>query len=1597
MAKSVVFIDSEVGVEDKIIYDLGAVRSDRAEFHGASVQAFCAFIANADFLCGHNIVYHDMKYLGPYLGKNASAPCIDTLYLSPLLFPQRPYHSLLKDDKLQSDELNNPLNDAKKAEKLFYDEVSAFQRLSSAKKQIFCCLLYPFPEFKGFFDYVNFVPYRSNVYKLIENEYAGKICENADVEMLIKSYPIELAYALALIGCDDYHSVTPPWLQKNFPHLENIIKFLCNTPCKDGCEYCRSVLDVHKGLKEFFGFPGFRTYNGEPLQERAAQAAVEGKSLLAVFPTGGGKSITFQLPALMAGKTTHGLTVVISPLQSLMKDQVDNLSSLGIIDAVTVNGLLSSVERADAYRRVAEGTATLLYISPEMLRSKTIEKLLMSRNVVRFVIDEAHCFSAWGQDFRVDYLYIGDFIRELQKKKRDKKPIPVSCFTATAKQKVISDICDYFKKKLGIDLELFASSATRENLHYTVLFKETEEEKYVALRAIIEQKDCPTIVYVSRTRRTVELAKKLTSDGFPALPFNGKMDSNDKIANQEAFINNEVKVIVATSAFGMGVDKKDVRLVIHYDISDSLENYVQEAGRAGRDPSLNADCYVLYNDQDLDKHFILLNQTKLSFSEIQQVWKAIKDLTKTRNTICCSPLEIARQAGWDDSGSDMETRVKTAVAALENAGYIRRGQNVPRVYATSILAENMQEAGNKIDRSALFSEKQKQDAKRVIKSLISSRSIAKADNDDAESRVDYLADILGLEKKDVVAVIDLMRQERLLADTQDMSAQILSSDTENKSMQILKKFAQLEQFVIEQFPEEGCSIEYKEWNERALAKGISGSSVKNIKTLLYFLTIKDYIHKKENAETHTALICPTMALNTLRNKYRKRINICQFIISTLYQNAKSESSVAGEATPVMFSLVGLLQEYQNTPELGADHSTAVLEDISDALLYLSKIGAMKMEGGFLVLYNAMELQRLVTDNRIKYKVEDYRLLDEFYKQKIRQIHIVGEYANMMVRNYDSALQFVQDYFQLDFKRFISKYFKGDRAKEIDRNITPEKYNQLFRQLSDAQADIINDDNSKNIVVAAGPGSGKTRVLVHKLASLLLLEDVKHEQLLMLTFSRAAAIEFKKRLIELIGNAAHFVEIKTFHSYCFDLLGKIGSLDGVTDVVKDAGEMIRRGEVEPGKIMKRVLVIDEAQDMDKHEFALVRALMEANEDMRVIAVGDDDQNIYQFRGSDSKYLRSLVDYYGATKYEMQENYRSKRRIISLSNAFVSSLHDRMKTNPIEAVQQQPGVVEITYHKSENMEQAVADHVSHVLHGGRACVLTNTNYEALQILGLLQKQGIRAKLIQSNDGFSLYNLAEVRFFLNFIDERLKTPVIGDDLWIAAKKALIDTYAESGCLQNCINMLNAFEATNRTKYRTDLDELIKESAYDDYYESSSDAALVSTIHKSKGREFDTVFLMVKNTFTLDDEQRRKLYVAMTRAKEALYIHCNSNIFDYPIPEIVRFADMKEYSEPQEIILQLTHRDVVLNFFKGREKSISKLRSGDMLNISDNYINAKMNGKDVSVAKFSKAFSEKLIQLYKKGYRPDKAYVNFVVLWKGEEDTEETLIVLPTLHLKR
>ena len=428
--EEIVFVDTEVSKQDEKVRDIGAVRTtvpvlstNGLQLHSSDLLEFEKFIKGATYICGHNIINFDLKYIISHVERAEVRSVIDTLYLSPLLFPMKPYHKLLKDDKIQSDELNNPLNDSIKAMELLMDEVTAFELLSNNLKKIYCTLLSKVPEFRGFFRYTNYNDVTNYLSTFIEVEFKGKICANADVNAIASIYPVELAYCLATISTDDKESIIPYWVQKNYPKVQEVYTLLRGVPCKEGCPYCKGTFDIYAQLKRKFGYDEYRKYNGEPLQEKAVQAAVDGKSLLAIFPTGGGKSITFQIPALIAAEATHGLTVVISPLQSLMKDQVDNLSERGITDAVTVNGLLNIVERAEALERVENGIASILYISPESLRSKTIERLLLGRNVIRFVIDEAHCFSAWGQDFRVDYLYIGDFIKTFQEKKNTKIPL----------------------------------------------------------------------------------------------------------------------------------------------------------------------------------------------------------------------------------------------------------------------------------------------------------------------------------------------------------------------------------------------------------------------------------------------------------------------------------------------------------------------------------------------------------------------------------------------------------------------------------------------------------------------------------------------------------------------------------------------------------------------------------------------------------------------------------------------------------------------------------------------------------------------------------------------------------------------------------------------------------------------------------------------------------------------------------------------------------------------------------------------------------------------------------------------------------------------
>lgn len=332
-------------------------------------------------------------------------------------------------------------------------------------------------------------------------------------------------------------------------------------------------------LKKHFGYDEFR-----PLQKEIIERVLLGKDCVVLMPTGGGKSLCFQLPALMM----DGLTIVISPLISLMKDQVDALRTNGIM-ADLINSTLSQDEITGVMNRAQSGELKMLYIAPERLNAYDFEEFLRKLNISLIAIDEAHCISEWGHDFRPDY---GNL-----KMLRSKFPhIPIVALTATATEKVREDIV----KQLNLqDAQVFISSFNRPNLSYEVLPKKNSMRSILAL--LNNYRDASVIVYCFSRKDTEALVSNLGKYGFKAAAYHAGLTAEKRKDNQERFIRDEINVMVATIAFGMGIDKPDVRLVIHHSLPKSIEGYYQETGRAGRD-GLPSRCVLLFSYADKFKH-----------------------------------------------------------------------------------------------------------------------------------------------------------------------------------------------------------------------------------------------------------------------------------------------------------------------------------------------------------------------------------------------------------------------------------------------------------------------------------------------------------------------------------------------------------------------------------------------------------------------------------------------------------------------------------------------------------------------------------------------------------------------------------------------------------------------------------------------------------------------------------------------------------------------------------------------------------------------------------------------------------------------------------
>ena len=1341
-------LDLEVG-SDGSIRAVGALRGanelkiPHAASSESAIRQLESFAEGAEFVVGHNIVAHDRVFVEKHLPGSMllELPVVDTLYLAPLAKPGFPYHKLVKDYKLVSAEESDPLADCRLTMQLLEDCREALREQGDQKPWLLSFYRACFDDSDGedgtsdlklegtgrFLEALGGRKLsRDRLVGGFHHFASGKACP----ESVRRHLPALLdrpetrpavAYALAWTMVAGTGSVLPRWVHHRFQAASGLVRAVRGTPCgKPRCRYCSEHHSLDGKLDKYFGFPGFRqdpkTTDGKSLQRRIVERGVARSPLLAIMPTGGGKSLGYQLPAVIRNEQTGALTVVISPLQALMKDQVDNLNSRTESPtlAATLNGLLTMPERHDVLEGVRLGRYALLYVSPGQLRNLSFRRAIRQREIGAWVFDEAHCISKWGHDFRPDYLYAARFIREFSEDE-GVEIAPVACFTATARQDVREEIVGHFQKELRQGIKVISGDRLdRDNLHYSVEETPTARKAARIDELLAERIGDPprgaAIIYASSRRGTEELAAQLSQRVWHAEHFHAGLDPPEKKRVQDAFISDEVPVIVATNAFGMGIDKEDVRIVIHADVPGSLENYLQEAGRAGRDGK-PADCVLLFTKGDLERQFNLASRDRLTKRDISQILRAIRRVRrKGVDEIVVAPGELLRVPDTDisfearDHGAS--TKVKVAISWLERARFVLRNENRTRVFQGVPAVPDLETAQAKMDGLKLSASMRA----RWLEVLNLLRSADLRDGIDIdrvaslhsfESLFGYLRDrfgddVAGLNRaatREIFRTLYGMSRAGLLESGTYFSAWVRHK-TKDASKKRLNRIHKVQMKLVDLLSAgagdvgagDEMEISIPRLQERLRAEKVNLINDSLLKLLAGWaregLGRQAPITLRNEGRSGVRLGLQ-VGWDELRELLELRTEVAGVILEALGRKA-DERSLVGERL-VLFSMedvgkaidgrIGLTQRLVNQ-----------FDAIEKTLLFLDEHQVVRLQHGLAIFRQAMTIRMHDEAKGRRYANGDYRPLQEHYEERVFQIHAIGRYVTEAGESPDGrARQYVDDYFGLSTERFKRRYFKDER-ETLGRATSRESYAEIVESLgNDAQERIVTASRERNLMVLAGPGSGKTRVVVHRCAYLLMVERVRPQSILVICFNRSAMYELRRRLRLLVGDLARRVAVHTYHSLALRLTEQSVAAARLErepivfdEIIEEANRRLRGDDllvgVAPDELRDRLLsgfeyvLVDEYQDIDARQYEMIthiarRAGSDEDEDRfaAILAVGDDDQNIYEFRHTNVRFLRRFEEEFDAERHYLVENYRSTRHIIDVSNDLILHNRDRMKVD------------------------------------------------------------------------------------------------------------------------------------------------------------------------------------------------------------------------------------------------------------------------------------------------------------------------------------------------
>ena len=1550
-----VALDLEIDPGSARLLSLAACRSDRDGcfvHRGGNLRTALdgmrAYCDGAEVLVGHNIIDHDLPHLAEAAGDTdlLRLPVVDTLRLNPLAFPRNPYHRLVKhyrDGRLLGGGRNDPELDARLTLELLGEQIEALGRIAETAPQLVEAQHWLATRGEGA-EAVDAVfraargapaPDSAAVAASIRRLLRGDACTVATDEVLRdlgrSGWP--LAYALAWISVSGGDSVMPPWVRHRFPEAAEIVRRMRDTNCGDPrCAWCVAANDPPTLLRHWFGFEGFRPEpsgpDGRPLQEVIVERALAGESLLGILPTGTGKSVCYQLPALSRHERTGALTVVISPLVALMADQVDGLKRQGISSCVAINGLLSLPERHEALDKVRLGDAAMLLISPEQLRSPSVGSVLQQREIGGWVIDEAHCLSKWGHDFRPDYRYMARFMRELA---GDAEVPPVLCLTATAKPGVIRDIVDYFRSGIGRALGCVDGGAVRRNLMFEVRAT-TQARKHADIAELVEERlprhDLSgAVVYCATRNETKKVAEVLRGKGLAAAHFHAGLKPDTKREVQERFRTGELRAIAATSAFGMGVDKPDVRLVVHGDIPGSLESYVQEAGRAGRDRA-PADCVLLFAETDVERQFDLSARSRLSHREIGAVLKALRARDrrlKRDGVVTVTPGEILEEDEdrefARDSATD-DTRVKTAVAWLEEAALLRRDENRVSVFPSCLKVRTVSEAEAKLAEANLRPG-YRVALRRVVEALVTSEPDRGVSTDDLAGAAGLSAAALRKALQDL---------ERLgIAANDTVITVFVAVGVENASRRRCEAMAAAEAELIALLREEAPDLDP------------DGTERVPLDLRVLSQKLRDAGHAEARPDVVERLVRAVAAdgregddgKGSLRVRRIARGRMAVALQRPWDAVAQTARLRRAAAATVLAHLEGRLETGQRGVDQQAETTlgalTAALEGdleirqeardfsrlLDRALLWLHELGVATLGKGLTVFRPAMTI-RLGREPR-RFTRADYAPLQIHYDEQVRQIHVMAEYARLGLEDMPGALHFAKDYFEMEEDAFLDRHLPGRRA-EIQRQTTPQSWRRIVEALANpAQQRIVADDREQtNVLVLAGPGSGKTRVLVHRIAYLVRVRREAPEGILALAYNRHAAVEIRQRLYALVGEAARGVTIATCHGLAMRLVG--ASFAGRAEraetsdfdaVLREAvallrGDGLSREEAEARRETLiqgyRWILVDEYQDVGPLEYELIAAVAgrsteDADGRLSLFAVGDDDQNIYAFKGASVAFIRRFEADYDARPALLIENYRSTAHIIHAANRVIAPAAERMKAGEDITVdrarRREPdggiltaadslgqGRVQVLPAGVDRFEQAVRaveelrrlSRLDIPWDWSRAAVIGRTWSVLEPVRAYCEAEGIPVQLA-ADEPPSFWRLRETQALVRWLRARQGGEIVPAEArhWLAGSRegpwqaALLEAMGEFG-----------FEVGDRpVPVATAIDWLAE---WGRSLRRRQSGLLLLTAHRAKGLEFDDVVVLDGDWDRASradgpsapgedaDAPRRLFYVAMTRARRSL-----------------------------------------------------------------------------------------------------------------------------------